>query len=347
MKIVILDDYQDAVRGLACYTKLAGHDVTIYRDTVKDADALAKRLADAEAVVLIRERTRLPAALIERLPKLRIISQTGRPGAHIDMEACTRKAIAVCETRGSPVAPAELTWGLVLAGMRHIALEDRRTRAGGWQTTLGRNLRGRTLGIWGFGNIGSLVAGYGLAFGMKVIAWGREASARKAGAAGVPMASSREQLLEESDVVSLHLRLTPETRGLVTAADLARMKRDALLVNVSRAELIAPQALENALRRGRPGFAAVDVYESEPVLGASHPLLSMDNVVCTPHLGYVEKDTYETYFGTAFDNILAFAAGRPVNVVNPEASSTGSGQAPSTGSGQAPSTGSGQALARK
>jgi D-3-phosphoglycerate dehydrogenase / 2-oxoglutarate reductase len=319
MKIAILDDYQDAARSLACWPKLAGHDVVVHRDTVKDADALAGRLAGAEAVVLIRERTRLTAALIERLPKLRVISQTGRPGANIDVEACTRRGIAVCETRGSPVAPAELTWGLVLAAMRHIALEDRRTRQGRWQTTLGRNLRGRTLGIWGFGNIGAIVAGYGLAFGMKVIAWGREGSATRAGAAGVAMAASREALLAESDVLSLHVRLTPETRGLVTAADLARMKRDAVLVNVSRAELIEPRALENALRAGRPGFAAVDVYESEPVLGGSHPLLAMDNVVCTPHLGYVERDTYEAYFGTAFDNILAFAAGEPVNVVNPEA----------------------------
>ena len=319
MKIVILDDYQDAVRGLACYSKLAGHDVAIHRDTVKDADTLAQRLAGAEAVVLIRERTRMSAALIERLPKLRIISQTGRPGAHIDMEACTRKGVVVCETRGSPVAPAELTWGLVLAAMRHIALEDRRMREGRWQTTLGRNLRGRTLGIYGFGNIGSLVAGYGRAFGMNVIAWGREASARRAEAAGVAMAASREQLFEDSDVLSLHIRLTPETRGLVTSQDLARMKPDAVLVNVSRAELIAPQALERALRAGRPGCAAVDVYEAEPVLGAADPLLRMDNVVCTPHLGYVEKDTYETYFGTAFDNILAFASGKPANVVNPQA----------------------------
>ncbi len=319
MKIVILDDYQDAVRGLACYSKLAGHDVAIHRDTVKDVDALAQRLAGAEAVVLIRERTRMSAALVERLPKLRIISQTGRPGAHIDMEACTRQGIVVCETRGSPVAPAELTWGLVLAAMRHIALEDRRMREGRWQTTLGRNLRGRTLGIYGFGNIGSLVAGYGRAFGMNVIAWGREASARRAEAAGVAMAASREQIFEDSDVLSLHIRLTPETRGLVTSQDLARMKPDAVLVNVSRAELIAPQALERALRAGRPGCAAVDVYEAEPVLGAADPLLSMDNVVCTPHLGYVEQDTYETYFGTAFDNILAFASGKPANVVNPQA----------------------------
>lgn len=319
MKIVILDDYQDAARGLAAFSRLAGHDVTVYRDTVKDADAIAGRLADAEAVVLIRERTRLPAAIIERLPKLRIISQTGRPGGHIDMEACTKKGIAVCETKGSPVAPAELTWGLLLAAVRHIALEDRRMRAGQWQTTLGRSLKGRTLGIYGFGNIGSIVAGYGKAFGMNVIVWGRENSARRAAEAGFPMAASREALFEQSDALSLHVRLAPGTRGIVKAEDLARMKPDAVLVNVSRAELIVQDALENALRAGRPGFAAVDVYDPEPVLGAKHPLLSMDNVVCTPHLGYVEERTYETYFGAAFDNILAFAAGKPANVVNGEA----------------------------
>jgi D-3-phosphoglycerate dehydrogenase len=319
MNIAILDDYQDAVRTLECFNKLAGHSVTIHHDTLADEVALARRLAETEAVVLIRERTRLPGTLLERLPRLKIVSQTGHAGGgHIDVETCTRRGIIVCQGSGSPVAPAELTFGLILAAMRHIALEDRRLREGRWQTTLGRALKGLTLGIYGYGKIGALVAGYGKAFGMRVTAFGREASARRALADGVEVVASRERLFAESDVLSLHLRLSPETRGIVTREDLARMKPDALLVNTSRAELIGPRALEAALVAGRPGFAAVDVFESEPVLGGDHQLLKMDNVTVTPHLGYVEKSNYEAYFGTAFDNILAIAAGKPVNVVNPE-----------------------------
>jgi D-3-phosphoglycerate dehydrogenase len=316
MHVLIPDDYQDAVRHLACFSKLAGHSVTIYNDTVKDLDSLAERLRPAEALVLIRERTRIGEALLDRLPSLKLISQTGKGTAHIDLAACTRRGIVVSAGTGSPYAPAELTWALVLAAMRHIPREVARLRAGQWQSTLGTGLRGRTLGIWGYGKIGSLVASYGRAFAMYVLVWGREGSLSRARADGYTTAADRRSLFEQSDVLSLHLKLDAETRGLVTAADLALMKPDSLLVNTSRAELIEPGALEAALRAGRPGFAAVDVYEEEPVLGAAHPLLALENAVCTPHLGYVERDSYELYFGQAFDQVVAFAAGHPIHVVN-------------------------------
>lgn len=319
MRIVIPDDYQDAVRGLACFSKLAGHDVAIHHDTVREVDALAERFQHAEALVLIRERTPVTEALLARLPCLRLISQTGKGTAHIDVAACTRRGIAVAAGTGSPHAPAELTWALVLAAMRRVPQEAASLRAGHWQSTLGTGLRGRTLGIWGYGKIGSLVAGYGRAFGMNVLVWGREGSKSRAEADGYAFAAGKDTLFAQSGVLSLHLPLNGDTRGIVTAADLARMEPDALLVNTSRAGLIEPGALEAALRKGRPGFAAVDVYEEEPVLGAAHPLLAMDNAVCTPHLGYVEKDSYELYFGQAFDQVLAFAGGHPVRVVNPEA----------------------------
>lgn len=309
MHVIIPDDYQDAVRGLACFSKLAGHTVTVFNDTVKDIDALARRFQEADALVLIRERTTITDALLARLPRLKLICQTGKGTAHIDVAACSRRGIVVATGTGSPYAPAELTWALVLAAMRRIPQEAARLRAGSWQTTLGTGLRGRTLGIWGYGKIGSLVAGYGRAFAMNVLVWGREGSLSRAHADGYTTAADRVALGELSDVLSLHLRLNDETRGILTAADLARMKPDALLVNTSRAELIEPGALEAALRVGRPGFAAVDVYEEEPVLGATHPLLTMENVVCTPHLGYVEKDSYELYFGQAFDHVVAFARG--------------------------------------
>ena len=317
MHVIIPDDYQDAVRGLACFSKLAGHQVTVFNDTVRDLDALAERLEPAEALVLIRERTRINEALLEKLPHLRLISQTGKGTAHIDLAACARRGVVVSAGTGSPHAPAELTWALVLAALRHIPQEVARLRAGQWQATLGTGLRGRTLGIWGYGKIGSLVAGYGRAFAMNVLVWGREGSLSRARADGFTTAADLHSLFEQSDVLSLHLKLDKETRGIVTAADLARMKPTSLLVNTSRAELIEPGALEAGLRAGRPGFATVDVYEEEPILGAGHPLLALENAVCTPHLGYVEKDSYELYFGQAFDQVAAFAAGRPINVVNP------------------------------
>lgn len=303
MHVVIPDDYQDAVRSLTCFSKLAGHDVTIYRDTVKDVDALAERFRDADALVLIRERTAIDDALLERLPRLKLIAQTGKGTAHIDTAACERRGVKVAVGTGSPYAPAELTWALVLAAMRRIPQEAARMREGGWQGSLGTTVRGRTLGIFGYGKIGTLVAGFGRAFGMNVLAWGRAGSLSRAQADGHAVAGDQAALFEQSDVLSLHLRLTKETRGIVTAQDLARMKPTALLVNTSRAELIEPGALVEALRAGRPAFAAVDVYEEEPV--ADHPLLQMDNALCTPHLGYVERDSYELYFGQAFDAINA------------------------------------------
>lgn len=318
MHIVIPDDYQDAVRSLDCFPKLAGHSVTLFHDTVRDLDALAERFRDADALVLIRERTPIREELLARLPGLKLISQTGKGTAHIDLAACTRHGVAVAAGTGSPYAPAELTWALVLAAERRIPQEVARLRAGHWQSTMGRGLRGRTLGLWGYGKIGTLVAGYGRAFGMHVLVWGREGSLARAQADGYAVAADQRSLFEHSDVLSLHIKLIRETRGIVTAADLACMKPDALLVNTSRAELIEAGALEAALRSGRPGFAAVDVYEEEPVFGAAHPLLALDNAVCTPHLGYVEKDSYENYFGQAFDQVVAFAEGRPMNVVNRE-----------------------------
>jgi D-3-phosphoglycerate dehydrogenase len=307
MKIAILDDYQDACRGLDAWKKLAGHEVTVFRDTLKDEGALVERLKGFEALVLIRERTRLTSSVLERLPGLRALSQTGKAGPHIDVEACKRLGIAILEGSGSPYATAELTWGLVLASMRHIPQEVENLKKGGWQQTVGRGLRGRTLGIYGFGRIGAVVAGYGKAFGMKVQVWGREGSLGRAKDAGYETAGTREALFSSSDVLSLHVRLAPDTRGLVTARDLALMKPDAVFVNTSRAELVSPGVLEAALAAGRPGFAAVDVYEEEPILGATHPLLGLGNAICTPHLGYVEKDGYELYFGAAFGNLADFA----------------------------------------
>jgi D-3-phosphoglycerate dehydrogenase len=307
MHVVIPDDYQDAVRHLACFSKLAGHEVTIFNDTVKDVDGLADRFRDADALVLVRERTQITDALLEKLPKLKLISQTGKGAAHIDLDACARRGIEVAVGTGSPVAPAELTWALILAASRRIPQEVARLRAGGWQSTLGTALRGRTLGVWGYGKIGSLIAGYGRAFGMSVVVWGREGSITRAQADNFVTVSSAGELFANADILSVHLRLTKETRGIVTPELLGSMKPDALFVNTSRAELVVPDALVSALRAGRPGFAAVDVYEEEPIERGSHPLLSLDNVVCTPHLGYVERDSYELYFGQAFDNVIAFA----------------------------------------
>lgn len=321
MNITIFDDYQDVVRTLDAFRKLEGHRVTIWNDHTKDVDVLAERLKDTEALALIRERTPISAPLIERLPRLRIISQWS-VYPHIDVEALTRRGIVLSSDQhpSKPLAAtAELTWGLVLAAMRRIPQEMARLKAGHWQSSVGRAVRGRTLGIFGYGRIGMAVAGYGRAFGMNVVVWGREGSLERAKIDGYAAAPSREAFFEQCDVISLHLRLADATRGIVTAQDLARMKPTALIVNTSRAGVISPNALVEALRNGRPGMAAVDVYEEEPVVGAKHPLLQMDNVVCTPHLGYIERDAYESQFSTSFEQILAFAAGKPFNVVNPEA----------------------------
>ena len=298
MRITILDDYFDTLRTLPCFRKLEGHQVDIWNDHLQEPGALAARLKDTEVLVLIRERTEIRAELLERLDKLRLISQRS-VYPHIDVAACTRRGVIVSSDQhpGSPsYAAAELTWGLILAAMRQIPQQMRSLRAGTWQIGVGNTLRGKTLGIHGYGRIGSTVAGYGKAFGMQVRVWAREASRERAQANGYAIASSKSALYEQSDIVSLHLRLVEETRGIVTAADLARMRPSALLVNTSRAQLIAPGALEHALRAGRPGMAAIDVFEQEPLHDSNHPLLTMDNVVCTPHIGYVTRDEFEIQF---------------------------------------------------
>ena len=317
MKITILDDYQDAVRTLDCVRRLQGHDLTIWNDHVEDIDLLTRRLADTEVLVLIRERTPVTAQLLARLPRLKLISQHGVT-PHIDLAACSRHGVIVSAGQyGRPsYATAEFTWGLIISAMRHIPREVAALKAGQWQSTMGDALHGRTLGILGFGRIGALIAGYGRAFGMRVLVWGRETTREKARAEGYRTAAGKREFFEQSDVLTLHIRLTDATRGIVTAADLALMKPTALIVNTSRAALFKAGALEQALRLGRPGKAAVDVYEHEPVLHAGHPLLALDNALCTPHLGYVERDAYEFGFGKVFDQILAYAAGAPVHVVN-------------------------------
>lgn len=321
MKIAILDDYQDVVRTLSCFAKLQGHDVTVWNDHIKDVDVLAKRLQDTEALVMIRERTPLRAPLIARLPRLKLVSHHS-VYPHVDVDALTRQGILLCSNLhpGQPsYATAELTWGLIIAAMRKIPQEVAALKAGRWQSTVGYGLRGRTLGVYGYGRIGAVIAGYGKAFGMKVLVWAREDSLARARADGYAAARSKEAFFEESDVISLHLRLIDATRGIVSAADLARMKPTALMVNTSRAGLIEAGALEGALKLGRPGMAAVDVFEEEPVLGANHPLLQLDNAVCTPHIGYVERAGYERIFDSIFEQILAYAGGKPVNVINPDA----------------------------
>jgi D-3-phosphoglycerate dehydrogenase / 2-oxoglutarate reductase len=321
MKVIISDDYQDCVRTLDCYSKLAAQfDVEIHNDTLESVDEQAKRFADADALLLIRERTPVTADLLARLPKLKFISQTGRAANHVDLAACTARGIPVSAEGSATTAAAELTWALVMASMRKVHVEANRLKAGLWQGHLGIGLKGRTLGIAGYGKIGSVVGGYGRAFGMRVVALDDHETSRAAALAdGVESESDRQKFFAQADVVCCHLRLLPATRGSITLQDLSTMKPTALFVNTSRSEVIAPGALETALKAGRPGFAAVDVYEHEPIYGADHPLIKLDNVLATPHIGYVEKDTYEHYFGIAIDQLLAWREGKPVNVLNPQA----------------------------
>jgi D-3-phosphoglycerate dehydrogenase len=321
MRVAILDDNFDTLRTLACFEKLAGHTVTVWNDHVQEIDVLADRLRDIDCLVLIRERTEIRAPLLELLPKLRLISQRS-VYPHIDADACTSLGIVVCSDlhAGTPsYAAAELTWGLVLAAMRQIPQQVASLKAGGWQMGIGRSLRSKTLGIYGYGRIGKIVAEYGRAFGMTVQVWAREQSRARAKSDGLEVAASKDSFFEQCDVITLHMRLVDATRGVVTGADLARMKPTALLVNTSRAGLIETGALVEALRAGRPGMAAVDVYEEEPVLDVGNPLLGMPNVVCTPHIGYVSVDEWEVQFADVFDQINAYAAGAPINVINPEA----------------------------
>ena len=319
MKIAILDDYQDCVRQLRCFSLLAGLDVKVFTHGTKGLGQLAIRLADVDVLVLIRERTVISRALIAKLPKLKLICQTGRIGSHVDLAAAAEHGVAVVEGVGDPVAPAELTWALILAASRKLPQYASLLRQGLWQASsieparnsLGRTLNGRAMGIWGYGRIGQLIASYARAFGMSVIVWGSESSRAKAVADGCQAAASKEDLFRRSDVLSLHLRLSDSTRHCVSAADLAQMKPDALIVNTSRAELIAPDALEAALRSGRPGGAAIDVFESEP-LPPTAALLQLDNVLATPHIGFVELDSYERYFQPVFAAAADFVNGRPI-----------------------------------
>ena len=328
MNIVILDDSQDAVRKLDCAAKLEPYAAKVYTNTIKGLGQLSVRLRDADVIVLIRERTHLNRQLIEKLPKLKLIAQTGRVGPHVDVAACTERGIAVAEGVGSPVAPAELTWALIMAATKRLPQYAGNLKHGAWQQSgmktasmppnfgLGTVLRERTMGIFGYGRIGQIVSTYARAFGMQVLVWGRAGSCERARADGHHIASSKEELFANSDVLSLHLRLNEETRGIVTLEDLSRMKPTSLLVNTSRAELVEPDALLAGLNRGRPGLAAVDVFESEPIL-QGHALLRLENCICTPHIGYVELQSYEMYFNAAFDNVLNFIKGTPTNIVNP------------------------------
>lgn len=330
MNIIILDDYQDVVRKLNCSNKLEAYPAKVFTNTIKGVGQLSVRLKDAEILVLIRERTHITRQLIEKLPKLKMISQTGKIGSHVEVTACTERGIVVAEGAGSPVAPAEMTWALIMAAMRRLPQYINNLKHGAWQQSglkssamptnfaLGQVLKGKTLGIWGYGKIGQLLAGYGKAFGMRVLLWGSEASRALAVEHGFEAAATREEFFTQSDILSLHLRLNDNTRGIVTLADLQVMKTTALLVNTSRAELLAPDALIAGLNRGRPGMAAIDVFESEPIL-QGHALLRLENCICTPHIGYVEQESYELYFGTAFDNVVNFIKGIPTNIVNPGA----------------------------
>lgn len=318
MNVTILDDYFDTIRTLPSFAKLSGHSVTIWNDHVQDVDTLAGRLKDTEVLVLIRERTKIQAPLLQRLPNLRLISQRS-VYPHIDIDACNRHGVIVSSSQHAGIpsyAAAELTWALTLAAARQLPQQMAALKSGRWQIGVGTSLRHKTLGIFGYGRIGTAVAGYGRAFGMNVLVWSGEESRQRAQHDGYQTAASKQAFFEASDVLSLHLRLFPATRNIVTATDLDRMKPTAILVNTSRAGLIETGALEQALRSGRPGMAAVDVYENEPVTGTNNPLLTMDNVICTPHIGYVTREEYETQFSDIFDQIVAYAAGTPINVVN-------------------------------
>ena len=316
MHIVISDDHQDCIRHLSCFEKLKGHTVEIFNNSVSGTDALAERYKNAEAIVLIRERTVITRELLDRLPKLKVISQTGKMASHVDLQACKEKGIVVMDGRGSGAATAELNMLLILAALRRLVEEVARLKNGQWQGYLGDQLSGKVLGVYGFGRIGAQVCHLGKAFGAKPLVWGRESSLKKAAREGFAVASSKEDFFRTSDIVCLQLRLNDETRHIVSAQDLAMMKPTSLLINASRAELIEPGALEAGLKQGRPAYAAIDTYESEPILGADHPLLHLPNCLCTPHIGFVERENYEAYFGIAFDNINAYLAGSPQNCVN-------------------------------
>ncbi|WP_068118741.1 D-2-hydroxyacid dehydrogenase family protein [Tropicimonas marinistellae] len=320
MKVHILDDWFDTLRGLSCFSKLDRHDVTVWTDHISDPAILAERLQEAEALVLFRERTAISAELLERLPNLKLISQRSAY-PHIDVPACTRNGVLVCSNMkadGPNFAAAELTLALILASFRQLPQQVQSLKSGNWMSGVGRSLRGRTIGLYGYGRIARAVAGYADSLGMRVIWWASKDGRAQARADGASVAANREAFFAEPDIVSLHLRLKPGTRGIVTAEDLARMRPDALLVNTSRSGLMGPGVLEKALELGRPGFAAIDVFDEEPLLDPSHPLLNRSNVLATPHIGYVTEDEFEVQFSDIFDQVEAFASGEPINVINPE-----------------------------
>lgn len=324
MIIAIPDDYHNLVRTLDCIKLLDGHDVRIYNDAAPPTAALLRNLEDAEIIVPIRERTLFTREIISQLPKLKLFSQTGRSCHHIDLDACNERGIAVAAgSHASPYTVAEQTWAMILGSLREIPAETPLMKRGGWRNRFSTGLKGRTLGVFGLGTIGALVAATGASFGMRVLVWGRDSSLKAALSAGYETAANQDDLFAQSDVLTLMVRLTKDTRGIVTSAHLARMKPSALLVNTARAELIAAGALEAGLKQGRPGYAAVDVYENEPVLNGNHPLLALDNALCTAHSAWLERDTYELYFGEAFANAAAFAAGRELRLVNAPARAPG------------------------
>ena len=320
MKISILDDYHDTLSSLPCFARLRDHDVTIWKDHIDDIDVLDDRLHDAQVLVLIRERTPIQADLLQKLPNLKLISQRS-VYPHIDVEACTRNGVLLCSdqhARTPSYAAAELTWGLVLSAARHIPQQMASLKNGTWQTGVGHTLRGKTLGIYGYGRISRVIVEYGKAFGMHILVWASEDSRRHAREDGLEVATDKHTFFATSDVLSLHMRLKPATRGIVTARDLAVMKPSAILVNTSRAGLIEKDALMNALKAGRPGMAAIDVFDEEPVKTAHDPLVSLDNLIATPHIGYVTHEEYEIQFSDIFDQVVAYANGSPINMINPE-----------------------------
>ena len=312
MKIAILDDYQNAVKSLACYRKLEDHDVTVFTKTYPENELVLK-LYDFEVLVLIRERTEITESLLSKLPNLKVISQTGKVSNHIDPQLCERFGVKVLEGRGSPVAPSELCWGLIMAASRHIPTYASKLKQNQWQSSgalgLGRTLRRLKLGIWGYGKIGRCIAQYAKAFGMDVMVWGSQISREQAQADGFEAAATKQAFFESVDVLSLHLRLNSVTKGCVTANDLNVMKPDSLFVNISRAELVEPNALFDELTKVPSKRAAIDVFDTEPATPDNEPLLSLPNVTATPHLGYVEQNSYELYFDIAFDNILSYQKG--------------------------------------
>ncbi len=322
MKIAVIHDYADALRQTEAYPKLqaSGHEIAIYNDAYTDPARMVEQVKGCDALLLTQQRLTVTRQMLEQLPQLKFISQTGRNVSHLDVAACTDLGILVSAGGHDGASPytttGELAWTLILASLRHLPYEVERFKAGHWHSTIGTRLYGHTLGIYAFGHIGSGVARVGKAFGMKVVCWGREGSLDKAKAEGYEIAASREAFFEQCDVISLHIKSNDATRGIITATDLARMKPTSLLVNTSRAPIIAEGALVEALKKGRPGFAAVDVYEEEPVVGANHPLLKLKNALCAPHLGYSERGSYEHIYETGVEQLLAYAAGKPINVLN-------------------------------